>query len=222
MPTFLWALQLCPSLSQGGSDLCPALGFLSTSVAVWSPPCTVSCPGTLPCNGQWLSWPWGVLHPLFTPFLACQQNSCLVSFWEISREMMGAVRGAWMPHPCRQWRVLHPCRDEGKWVVEGGANIWMVAVDPRDGLWADPEVPLYQRAQRGWEISSSCGMKVSVAMVMPKRSPPPRLSGLWNNKNFLHSRASSWQFWLMVLVSTGPACMFGAGRLSAGVIGLLK
>lgn len=28
-----------------------------------------------------------------------------------------------MPHPCR--------RDEGKWVVEGGANIWMVAADPR-------------------------------------------------------------------------------------------
>lgn len=79
----------------------PCPGFLSTSGAVWSPPCTVSCPGTLPCPGQQLSWPWGVLHPLFTPFLACQQNSCLVGFWEISREMMGAVCGAWMPRPCR-------------------------------------------------------------------------------------------------------------------------
>lgn len=34
LPSFL-ALQLCCLLSQGGSDLCPALGFLSTSVGVW-------------------------------------------------------------------------------------------------------------------------------------------------------------------------------------------
>lgn len=36
---------------------------------------------------------------------------------------MEAAHRAWMPHPCR--------RDEGKWVAEGGTNIWMVAADPR-------------------------------------------------------------------------------------------
>ena len=71
MPNFLCSPELCHILSQGGSDLCPALGFLSTSVGVWWPPCTVSCPRTLPCPGQWRSWPWNFLHPLFTPFLAC-------------------------------------------------------------------------------------------------------------------------------------------------------
>lgn len=160
----------------------PCLGFLSTSGG-----CLVT-----PLHRE-LSWDTAIPWPMMLLALECPTpslhtiscllaKSCLTGLWEISREMMeAAAQSLGLPHPCR--------RDEGKWWWRVGPTGWW---QPRLVRWAlsRSRSPAVSEGSEGVEINSSHGIKVSVAMVMPKNSPSPRLSGLWSNKNFFHSRAS--------------------------------
>lgn len=113
LPSFL-SLQLCPILSQDGSDLCPWPGLPkhSSGCLVTSLPCVLPhLRQTLPCPLLALEHPTS----LFTPFLAYRQNFCLVGLWEISREMMKNAPGAWTLQPRRQ--------GGSKWVAAGRGHV---------------------------------------------------------------------------------------------------